>query len=105
MTCTIEGNNSVGSLLESLLKKVTPIVGSRMLWLGWWRILKGFGIGDQQQAVKSLSDKRGGGEWKSREWKITDMNYSFYYKSNFKETRKHRHAATSGMVGEVLYVC
>jgi hypothetical protein len=32
MTSTIEGNNSVGSLLKPLLKKVTPIVGSRMLW-------------------------------------------------------------------------
>jgi hypothetical protein len=32
MTCTIEGNNSVGSLLKPLLKKVTPVVGSRMLW-------------------------------------------------------------------------
>jgi hypothetical protein len=31
MTSTIEGNNSVGSLLEPLLKKVTPVVGSRML--------------------------------------------------------------------------
>jgi hypothetical protein len=30
MTNTIEGNNSVGSLLKPLLK-VTPIVGSRML--------------------------------------------------------------------------
>jgi hypothetical protein len=30
MTCTIEGNNFVGSLLEPLLKKVTPVVGSRM---------------------------------------------------------------------------
>jgi hypothetical protein len=27
MTSTIEGNNSVGSLLEPLLKKVTLIVG------------------------------------------------------------------------------
>jgi hypothetical protein len=27
MTNTIEGNNSVGSLLEPLLKKVTPVVG------------------------------------------------------------------------------
>jgi hypothetical protein len=33
MTCTIKGNNSVGSLLEPLLKKVTPVVGSRMLML------------------------------------------------------------------------
>jgi hypothetical protein len=32
MTSTIERNNSVGSLLEPLLKKVTPIVGLRMLW-------------------------------------------------------------------------
>jgi hypothetical protein len=31
MTSTIEGNNSVGSVLKPLLKKVTPIVGSRML--------------------------------------------------------------------------
>ena len=31
MTNTIEGNNYVGSLLEPLLKKVTPVVGSRML--------------------------------------------------------------------------
>jgi hypothetical protein len=31
MTSTIEGNNSVGSLLDPLLKKVTPVVGSRML--------------------------------------------------------------------------
>jgi hypothetical protein len=31
MTSTIEGNNSVGSLLEPLLKKVTLIAGSRML--------------------------------------------------------------------------
>jgi hypothetical protein len=31
MTSTIKGNNSVGSLLEPLFKKVTPIVGSRML--------------------------------------------------------------------------
>jgi hypothetical protein len=31
MTSIIEGNNSVGSLLEPLLKKVTLIVGSRML--------------------------------------------------------------------------
>jgi hypothetical protein len=31
MTSTIEGNNSVGSLLKPLLKKVTPVVGSRML--------------------------------------------------------------------------
>jgi hypothetical protein len=31
VTCTIEGNNSVGSLLKPLLKKVTPVVGSRML--------------------------------------------------------------------------
>jgi hypothetical protein len=30
-TITIEGNNYVGSLLEPLLKKVTPVVGSRML--------------------------------------------------------------------------
>jgi hypothetical protein len=27
MTSTIEGNNFVGSLLEPLLKKVTPVVG------------------------------------------------------------------------------
>jgi hypothetical protein len=27
MTSTIEGNNSVGSLLEPLLKKVTLVVG------------------------------------------------------------------------------
>jgi hypothetical protein len=27
MTSTIERNNSVGSLLEPLLKKVTPVVG------------------------------------------------------------------------------
>jgi hypothetical protein len=32
MTSTIEGNNSVGSHLKPLLKKVTPVVGSRMLW-------------------------------------------------------------------------
>jgi hypothetical protein len=32
MSSTIEGNNSVGSLLKPLLKKVTPVVGSRMLW-------------------------------------------------------------------------
>jgi hypothetical protein len=31
MTTTIEGNNSVGLLLEPLLKKVTAVVGSRML--------------------------------------------------------------------------
>jgi hypothetical protein len=31
MTSFIEGNNSVGSLLKPLLKKVTPVVGSRML--------------------------------------------------------------------------
>jgi hypothetical protein len=31
MTCTIEGNNYVGSLLKPLFKKVTPVVGSRML--------------------------------------------------------------------------
>jgi hypothetical protein len=31
MTNTIEGNNYVGSLLKPLLKKVTPVVGSRML--------------------------------------------------------------------------
>jgi hypothetical protein len=31
MTSTIEGNKFVGSLLKPLLKKVTPIVGSRML--------------------------------------------------------------------------
>jgi hypothetical protein len=31
MTTTIEGNNSVGSLLKPLLKKVAPVVGSRML--------------------------------------------------------------------------
>jgi hypothetical protein len=31
MTCTIEGNNSVGSFLKPLLKKATPLVGSRML--------------------------------------------------------------------------
>jgi hypothetical protein len=31
MTSTMEGNNSVGSLLKPLLKKVTPVVGSRML--------------------------------------------------------------------------
>jgi hypothetical protein len=31
MTSTIEGNNCVGSLLEPLLKKVTPVVGPRML--------------------------------------------------------------------------
>jgi hypothetical protein len=31
MTSTIGGNNSVGLLLEPLLKKVTPVVGSRML--------------------------------------------------------------------------
>jgi hypothetical protein len=35
MTSTIEGNNFVGSLLESLLKKVTPLVGSRMLCEGF----------------------------------------------------------------------
>jgi hypothetical protein len=33
MTNSIDGNNSVGSLLEPLLKKVTPVVGSRMLWV------------------------------------------------------------------------
>jgi hypothetical protein len=33
MTSTIEENNSVGSLLQPLLKKVTPVVGSRMLWV------------------------------------------------------------------------
>jgi hypothetical protein len=38
MTSTIEGNNSVGSLLKPLLKKVTPVVGSRMLW-NLWRLL------------------------------------------------------------------
>jgi hypothetical protein len=32
MTNTIEENNYVGSLLKPLLKKVTPIVGLRMLW-------------------------------------------------------------------------
>jgi hypothetical protein len=32
VTCTIEGNNFVGSLLKPLLKKVTPLVGLRMLW-------------------------------------------------------------------------
>jgi hypothetical protein len=32
MTNTIEGNNSMGSLLKPLLKKVTVVVGSRMLW-------------------------------------------------------------------------
>jgi hypothetical protein len=32
MTSTIKGNNSVGSLLKPLLKKVTAVVGSRMLW-------------------------------------------------------------------------
>jgi hypothetical protein len=31
MTSTKEGNNSMGSLLEPLLKKVIPVVGSRML--------------------------------------------------------------------------
>jgi hypothetical protein len=31
MTSTIEGNNFVGSLLEPLLKKMTPVVGLRML--------------------------------------------------------------------------
>jgi hypothetical protein len=31
MTGTIERNNSVGSLLKPLLKKVTLVVGSRML--------------------------------------------------------------------------
>jgi uncharacterized Zn-finger protein len=31
MTSTIEGNNSVGSLLKPLLKKVILVVGSRML--------------------------------------------------------------------------
>jgi hypothetical protein len=31
MTSTIKGNNSVGSLLKPLLKKVTPVVDSRML--------------------------------------------------------------------------
>jgi hypothetical protein len=31
MTSTIEGNNYVGSLLKPLLKKVTRVVGSRML--------------------------------------------------------------------------
>jgi hypothetical protein len=31
MTSTTEGSNSVGSVLKSLLKKVTPVVGSRML--------------------------------------------------------------------------
>jgi hypothetical protein len=31
ITGIIEGNNSVGSLLKPLLKKVTPVVGSRML--------------------------------------------------------------------------
>jgi hypothetical protein len=31
MSSTIEGNNSMGSVLKPLLKKVTPIVGSRML--------------------------------------------------------------------------
>jgi hypothetical protein len=31
MTSTIEGNNFVGSLLKPLLKKVIPVVGSRML--------------------------------------------------------------------------
>jgi hypothetical protein len=33
MTSTIEGNNFVWSLLKLLLKKVTPVVGSRMLCL------------------------------------------------------------------------
>ena len=32
MVSTIERNNSMGSLLEPLLKKVTPLVGLRMLW-------------------------------------------------------------------------
>jgi hypothetical protein len=32
MTSTIERNHFVRSLLEPLLKKVTPVVGSRMLW-------------------------------------------------------------------------
>jgi hypothetical protein len=31
MSSTTEGNNSMGSLLKPLLKKVTPVVGSRML--------------------------------------------------------------------------
>jgi hypothetical protein len=31
MISTIEGNNFVGSLLEPLLKKVTHVVGLRML--------------------------------------------------------------------------
>jgi hypothetical protein len=31
MTSTIEGNNSVGSLLKPLLKEGDPVVGSRML--------------------------------------------------------------------------
>jgi hypothetical protein len=31
MTSIIEGNNSMGSLSKPLLKKVTPVVGSRML--------------------------------------------------------------------------
>jgi hypothetical protein len=42
MTSTIEENNFVGSFLKPLLKKVTPVVGSRMLlpfsrnkWLNW----------------------------------------------------------------------
>jgi hypothetical protein len=33
MTNIIEENNSVGSLLKPLLKKVTPVVGSRKLCL------------------------------------------------------------------------
>jgi hypothetical protein len=31
MTCTTKGNNSVGSLLKPVLKKVTLVVGSKML--------------------------------------------------------------------------
>jgi hypothetical protein len=63
MTSTIERNNSVGSLLEPLLKKVTRIVGSRMLCpspppsLYTWQWLTGPGrrVGaDSAKAVKHI---------------------------------------------------
>ena len=40
MTSTVEGNNSVGSLLKPLLKKVNSVVGSRILCSSWLQVSK-----------------------------------------------------------------
>jgi hypothetical protein len=44
MTNTIEGNNYVGSLLKPLLKKITPVVGSKCYILFEEVLLKCYGF-------------------------------------------------------------